>query len=101
MDALVARWDKFRCYQCDRELGNRWDLQNHLNWTHSTGLRYRVDDEGLLLNTGDEINDEFEGSDSESPRPQGVAETVWKVRNCHTVPAQGIQKNAFIFLYWF
>ena len=56
---------------------------------------------GAMGEGGDEINDEFEGSDSESPRPQGVAETVWKVRNCHTVPAQGIQKNAFIFLYWF
>ena len=54
----MASNDKFRCYQCDMKLGNRWDLQNHLNWNHSTGLRYRVNDEGLLLNTGDEINEE-------------------------------------------
>ena len=49
---------KFKCYQCDMKLDNRWDLQNHLNWTHSTGLKYLVDDEGLLLNKGDEINEE-------------------------------------------
>ena len=43
----------------------------------------RVGDKHLALGAmgegGDEINDDFEDSDSESPRTQGVADTVWKV----------------------
>ena len=62
----------------------------------------RVGDKHLALGAmgegGDEINDDFEDSDSESPRPQGVADTVWKVI---AQINSGNSENAFFMLYWF
>ena len=46
---------KFQCYQCDMRLGNRRDLQNHLNGMHTTGMKHLVGDDGRVLNAPREI----------------------------------------------